>query len=385
MMALFIWAIAAMNVTMAGRRVSARYINYTGLYELALAGSEKALFVIREQVADNANDVAYDVKVLLRQQLDDFGIENHVVYQNGQFYLFSPFYGANRLYLSMYQRAMNRALGIHDFTYTLYVGDINYNVAVDFTGFSGDNATVETRVGSNRATGRVTHVDAQIRWPAPSLDYRELLIPVSYIWRNDPPAWFLGGVDGLDHIGYISNLPIQSWAPEHALWVGNQSQLNIQHFYVNGIPIPTIIVHTGTTPLRLYSNGLSQFEGVIVSNAGVILDGIIVRGTVIADIVRCHYYDEYYYDCYYNGCHCYSEQVEICTEMLFAIPLPEESRRMVFDFLGLTRFGDVPAGEREVNIARLLGELQICYESYKLDISPIMELPEMDRLLRVIR
>ena len=40
-------AAAALAVTIAGRRVSARYVEFAGLYDLAVAGNEQALFSLR--------------------------------------------------------------------------------------------------------------------------------------------------------------------------------------------------------------------------------------------------------------------------------------------------------------------------------------------------
>jgi len=384
MMALLIWAIAAMNVTRAGRRVSAQYINYAGLYDLALAGAEKAFLVIREQAAQNSEYIADYVKDLIRQDLSTYGIENRIIYYNGQFYLTSPFYGFNRFYFSLYQRAMNPVLRFNPIEYHIYVGDTLYTVRICLpSGFSGGSAIVQAEVESNRIE-RVTFAQAEVRWPNPPPGYAEILIPLNYTWRNEPPTWFEGGVTGLNYIDNNFPLqPTQPWSPDYAVWTGSQSQLNIQNFHVNGVPVPTMIVHNGATPLRLYSSDSPLFEGIIISHAGVILDNITVRGAVVAEITNHSYYDE---DGHYLGYY-YNYYIQVDTGILFEIPLPEESRRMVFDFLGLTRFGSISEGEREENIAYLLGELQIGTndEDYEIVISPMeLPLPEMTRLLRVV-
>lgn len=82
MLTLFLLITAALGVTATSRRISGYYIAYSGLYDLALAGAERTLFLFEYEMISHRDDKKYEVQARLLANIDDY-----IIYRGGEFFL----------------------------------------------------------------------------------------------------------------------------------------------------------------------------------------------------------------------------------------------------------------------------------------------------------
>ena len=357
MLTLFLLITAVIGVTASGRRISGQYVQFAGLYNLALAGSERALFLLSKEVNDNSQTIVRRVY----HRLYEGGIENPMIYRDGKFLLGDYFlqlfreekneiladFLADAFRTGLFRDALGRSHTGRYFSYSLRVGTGTYDVRTylyepRLRGYRV-RSTARKLIGDQ--SGTIIAVYGRIEWP--DFAHQTVVIPVTYTWRYTPPARFVTGAYSFAGFpGNFAGLPIHHWQPENALHITDSSLIDVQNF--SGTP--TLIIYTGSVPLHIY--GASAFDGIILSGSDVYVDNITIRGSAIAG----------------GAVHLVSgASVEPDPDMLFSIPMKEELRRIVFDFLGLTRFSQ--AGVQTDNIAWLLRYVKI--NDFDLDIEPL--------------
>jgi len=357
MLTLFLMITAVIGVTAAGRRISGHYVQFAGLYDLALAGNERAFFLLRQEVERHNQTINERVK----QRIYEDGIESHLLYRDGRFLLGDYFlrlfreeknavltdFLVSNFSQGIFRDARGRTYTGRYFSYSLNVGTGTYDVRTYLfePRLSGYRVRSTARKFIGDQPGTTTAVYGRIDWPV--LIHQTEVIPVTYTWRYTPLAWFMAGAyDFADFQGNFSGLSHRFWQPENALVITDTSSIDVQPF----VGIPTLIIYTGLLPLHIY--GASSFSGIILSERDVYIEDIIIEGSVVAG----------------GAVHLVSGAfVESAPDMLFSIPLAESDRRMVFDFLGLTRFDQ--AGVQTRDIAWLLRYVKIT--DFKLDIDPL--------------
>jgi len=189
MMTMFLLITTVIGVTTSSRRTSGRYIQFTGLYDLALAGNERALLLLEQHVADHAYIIAEQVA----QRLKEDNIENHLIYRDGNFLLRGFFLQLfkeekNKTITDFLNDAFERSHEGHSFSYALRVTTGTYEVRTsiepNFRGYfvrSTARKIVDTRPGT------ATTVHGQIEWPAFTGQIE--ILPTRYTWRDGPPDW----------------------------------------------------------------------------------------------------------------------------------------------------------------------------------------------------
>lgn len=345
MLTLFLLITAVLGITASNRRVAGHYIQFAGLYDMALSANERALFLLRDQVEYQT------IAERVHQRLYEEGIENHLIYQNEAFFLNDQFLRLfreekHKLLADYLANAFGRIYArYYYYAYALSVGADTYEVHTFIENISGRyrvRSTASKLVDGN--PGTMARVEGIIEWPA--LTQQIPVWPKVYTWREGPPAWFMTGAyphaDFSETIS-LANLPLHHWEPENALHITDVSALNISSF----ANTPTIVIYTG--PGLLQIDGAPSFRGIIISPGDVVIEGMMLEGSVIA-----------------GGAVYFSPGawIEPYQDMLFSIPMTEATRRMVFDILGLTSFG--AAGGQINDVQLILGDVKIA--DFALDV-----------------
>lgn len=382
----FMAAAVTLAVTINSRRVSARYTYYNGLYDMAVAGNERVLLMIRSELADKEDEI--DERVRQRIALSD--LTQHLVYRNRQFHLGFPEDG---YYAAWYKTCVNEI--ITEFltdTFTPIRGEykLAYGInlaltepeseSVPFAETYQIDTTVTTHGGgytvitlatksTNGETAYRTQVEAELEWPT-AAPHEEIYLP-SYTWR-DKPAYFDAGLylSGVLEAAEEDGTPVapETWmvlpdadsdmdslvlqgepfaavtdaARLSDLLQYTAASLDVSLLYENGKPTPSFILHSGG-PLSLYASDPSKnvFAGLVVNYGDMTLAGVDIRGLVMAD-----------------GDVLLTAPVALHPEpeMIFRIALPSNERESLYDFLRLSHFADAGAGP-ETDMAALLGRL----------------------------
>ena len=339
MLNLFLLITVVISVTASSRRISGYYIQFAGLYDLALAGNERVLFLLREEIDYHREEINDRARYRMYQK----DIESHLVYQDGVFLLEGSFSEILReekreVVGTFLESNFGRSQGMYYFSYRMGVRTGTYEV---MTYICSGGYSVRTVVNKaiDGSRGTPTRVGGQIIWPD-NLDYQVLVRPKAYVWRYKPPAWFM---DEVYHFADLPinfvNIPPHHWSSENALYITDVSPINIQYF----ASIPTLVIYTGSDPLQIH--GGSMFYGIIIAPGDIYIYEPI-RGSVVAGGVV-------------HGVGGEPDQ-----DILFSIPMEEATRRRVFDFLGITRFG-FASGIVE-DMQWLLGEVRI--SNFELEI-----------------
>ena len=348
MLGLFLMITAVIGVTASSRRISGHYIQFAGIYDLALAGNERAFLLLQREAEGQIETIVERVY----QKLYDEGLESHLIYDEGRFLLGNHF---NTLFRQEKRGLIDdflthslerRQLQYFYFFYSLEVATGTYNVETRINSIPGGY-----RVRSTADKGGTsTWVYGQIEWPA--FTHQAEIIPTAYAWRgDDPPHWFRVGYYALAGIpGDFFALPLYTWEAENALIIADSLPL--------GLPdTPTFVIYTGTMPLHISD----CFEGIIISYGDVYIEGAHIRGSVISA-------GQVHLDSYASA------QAE--PDMIFSIPMTDEARRMVFEFLSLARFSE--AGDAEW----ILGDVKIADFELKVEWAEGFA-PQLTRLQRV--
>ena len=367
MLTLFLLIIAVMGVTASGRRISGYYVQFAGLYDLALAGNERALFIL-------CQEVRYHSQIIIERahhRLYEDGIENHLIYRDGEFLLGDHFlrlfreeknevlvdFLADNFSTGLFRDALGQSHTGRYFSYSLGVGTGVYDVRTYL--FEPRLNSYRVRSTANKFIGGqpgiITAVYGRIEWPA--FTHQTVVIPVAYAWRSTAPARFTTGAYSFaDFPGNFAGLPIHYWRPENTLHITSSSLIDVQNF--SGAP--TLIIYTGFAPLHIY--GASVFNGIILSRGDVYVENVTIKGSVIVG----------------GAVHLVSGAfIEPTPDMLFSVSMTEEFRHKVFDVLGLTRFNQ--AGAQTEDIAWLLRYVKIT--DFELDIDPLDDF--MPQLIQV--
>ena len=420
-MAGFMMVTIALSVTAVSRQISGYYIRFAGLYDLALAGSERAKILLMDEVSYHTEFMAEEVRQRLINEIGNrtghtghtghteyTGIEDHLIYYNGQFLL-------DHIFMEMYREEKDQIIASfmqknfgtlprrliptparpirHYFSYSLGVTTGRYEVRTeiwpDYRASRINQGNPNQRDPGYRVvstahkvvdniTGNATEVYGWIMWPAFTEGIS--VLPTAYQWRGthyNIPLWFTAGAYSYAHFpGNFAALPIRSQDPENALYItdllsgesgesGESARLtnNYLHQLSRG---PTLFIHTGTGPLEIL--GPLDFNGIIISAGDVFIENMTIRGSVIASG-----------QIYKTG-----SQVIPDYNMLFAIQMEEGNRRMIFDFLGLTRFKEgsnegFNEGSSDGNgrdVSWILGDIQIA--DFELELDPLKDfLPQL--------
>lgn len=88
MMMVFLLTTAALSMTATSRLTSSRYISFAGLYNLAVAGNERAMILLMQELNDNRDEILEAVRLRL---LSEVLINEHLTYHDGHLELRGPF------------------------------------------------------------------------------------------------------------------------------------------------------------------------------------------------------------------------------------------------------------------------------------------------------
>lgn len=418
-------------VTAASRRVTAQYPYYAGLYDLAVAGNEQALRVLRTEIESQRSAI----QARVYEQIAQTDMRSHLVYQNKTFYMAFP---KNKYYAALYSRYANETAvqyladtctrtGVQykttsSVTVSLYEPDVQampgspktpfvtevYQLTTLYTPHSG-GFTVSTSV-SKSTDGQDSFpctVEAELIWP--DLPHEEIFVP-AYTWR-DMPVYFnaclyasgaVYALDGGEAIPpdalistpgvplalaslVLSNAPpltgitdtglIETLSAYDAVWVTDADALDVSSLSAAGAAAgPMVVIHTGDTLALTASDAArSRFTGLLVSYGNLTLDGVTLHGMAMAggDIVI-------------------AGPVTLVpdTRMPFKIPLAGGERENFYDFLRLSRFTGTGSGP-VTDIASLLGCLDFDYTgengtAFDLNINNFdADLPAMVELKKI--
>ena len=342
MMTLFLLITAAIGLTTSARRISGYYIHFASLYDLSVAGNERALIILNDKVQDNSEDMTRRILNRLYEQ----GIESYLTFHEGDFLLegfMTDFREEKNILLIDFLESFNLThLSGHFwryFSYSLNLATGTYEIRTNLRQNSGRYVTHSSSIKIiNDLPGPAATVRGQIYWP--TFDHHAEIIPTAYTWRyEEPPAMF--GTGNYSFAGQPSIFDF-STMPETHLWNAENALLITDFPYINVFGFagtPSIILFPNPAPLTIY--GSVQFEGIIISAGDIYIEGN-VRGSVIA-----------------GGTISMSPGFQTIhdPDILFSIPLEEEMRRNVFDFLRLTDFDG--ASETVTDISELLGYVKI--------------------------
>ena len=358
MMTVFLLVTTALAVTSSGRRISAQYIRFAGLYDLALANSERAKLLLNREITYHSGAIAEEVRLRL---IEEARVENYLIYYSGSFFLDGHFIEMFRdEKQQMVSNFINENLSTlaprpiprparprrHYFSYSLNVNTGTFEVKTEIWPDNPGYRVVSTaHKVTNDIPGTATIVYGRIIWPA--FHRRIPVLPETYKWRDSPPLWFTEEIYSNAHFpGNLTSTDSRPKDPENALYI-TDLPVNLQNF--NDLHNPVLLIHTTTHPLTI--QGPALFNGIIISAGDVYIEDMTIRGSVVsAGQVSVN-----------------ESQISPDYNMLFNIQMTEDVRREVFNLLGLTRFGE--GGNREVSW--ILGDVQIA--GFELDIDPLKD------------
>ena len=200
MLTLFLLITSVLGLTASGRRISGHYVRFAGLYNLALAGNERAMLLLRDEVAYHTHAMSEEV----RQKLHEGNIEEHLIYYNGEFLLEDRFiqlfreeknrlaadFFANNLNRGFFECAFGNRLLLYYFSYNLTISTGTYHVRTAFEPY-GSGYRVRTRANKAYDNRLMTDnlVYGVIEWPV--FAHQARVVPTLYTWRDGPPYWML--------------------------------------------------------------------------------------------------------------------------------------------------------------------------------------------------
>ena len=361
MLTLFLLITVIASSTIASRRISAHYIQFGGLYDLALANSERTLLLLKQEQDHNSQEMIERV----HERLLNEGIEAHLVFDEN-FYLGVHFW---QMFIeekeSIIDDFITNSFGHGNFTsysfghprrftlnrYFSYILGVAANRHYEVRTYIGDSIRYYRVISTARKVidghpGVNVRVYGLIQWP--NLAHQVMVQPLSFTWRDEPPNRFREGtyLSTLATFGDFGTLVNLNWEPENAVYPTLSTFVNVGNF--SGIP--TLIIHNNPSVLYLY--GGSTFNGIIVSAGDVIAENMTVRGSVIAN----------------GSIYAYNTLIESDPYILFSIPMDEGTMRTVFDFLKITSFAD--ATNRTEDVLQVLNDIKIVH--FDLDEIPLI-------------
>jgi len=181
-MLMLLLVVLVLSITTVSRRVTARYSYYVGLYDLAVSGNEKALFLLRE--ASYADDVYFAAWARIQNQ----GVANIALYYDGAGLRMSD-HTKQQFEMAFFEELQVR-IG-ETFTHVPtrgYMLNWQLNAMIDINGaeitdtysattslsFAGTQFNVSTRIHRyiDNIAGHYTLVEAAIIWD--TTGYREI-------------------------------------------------------------------------------------------------------------------------------------------------------------------------------------------------------------------
>ena len=299
MLTIFLQITVILGTTTFSRRISGHYIRYTSLYDLALAGSESALFLLYRETD---KDIIAGRALMRLYNEENEEIDRHLSFKDGEFRIdtfFTALFREEKSYMinEFLTGTFNPdSSGRRYFSYSLGVSTGTYHVHISLC---ENNINAVAYKSADSRNGNPLRTFSSVMWP--NFIHQAAVQPLSYTWRGNPPSHFSTGAhpnaDFLD-----TPFP---------------SNFNYSAFYTYAFhEQPTLIIYNGN--LEIF--GTLPFKGIIAA-AGDVSINAPVTGSVIA-----------------AGAIYGLEWIEHCENMLFSIPMEEGFRRKIFDFFGLTDF-----------------------------------------------
>jgi len=291
MVALVILMLASVSliITASSRRMTARYRYFTGLYDLAVAGNEQALFLLRQGVDTNRELIRELVQDRVFEDLD-----SNIVYYNRQFQVMArdifieeaaPFAIANlQAYFSPYGLNYRRIWGMN-VGFVMpggYIVEDRYQAAT-IVSTGGQRFAVNTSIikYTNEVRSHPALVEAGIVWFFGNCDC--MFLP-KFAWRYIPEYFIIAAYQNanIGSIVDLSLLHILEYAAEYenALMIITDDDA---HLDISGITSPVVIIHTSNS-LRITTNDTSNTNlyGIIVSQGDVAFYNVNFTGNVWA-------------------------------------------------------------------------------------------------------
>jgi len=278
---------ALLLVTISSRRATERYVNFSGLYDLAVAGNEQALFLLQQGVDAERNQITTSVIELVLENA-----ELNLIYSNRQF-LF-----ANNSFWTFFTQEANY------FAFQNAGGSRNWETRIDFFADDGRHfidryqaTTTVTRLGNlfNVSTviskyiddepGHPARVDARIIWVEP--DCNCIFMP-QFAWRSIPESNYYD----TSLLSFIQ----ENLQPDDSVLIitDSYSSLDISIFAE-----PTAIIFTGNTLHLSTSNpAINIFDGAVISYGDIIFDGVslIENPNILFEIRLSPIVQQYFFD-----------------------------------------------------------------------------------------
>jgi len=368
-MAIMMLVAVVLTITTSARRTTMRYIDHAGLYDLAVAGNEQALFLLRQGVATNRAQLNAAVRARL---LAD--IEANLVYYNRRFYIASeplaqffveettPYALQNlQKYFTVFGLEYRRVWDME--VHFTVGGDIftdRYHGVTTVSRVAGD-FFVTSRLAKyiESARGHPVQVDARIIWPAIVCTCE--FFP-EFSWRRLPPVFSAAFRPNINMAAAIdlTLLPYLIPREEDDLLV-----LTGNSFDISEINRPLVIIHTGED-LQIFTSDTFNniFRGIIISLGNVSFDDVYFLGNVWAggEVVSTVSYSP-------------------DADLLFDIEITPLLRQYFFDFLRISNF--TRAGSFS-QISDVLGSLAIsngeiqsfCLDDYTLAMVELLRVTD---------
>ena len=177
MFTLLLMSAAVLGMTASGRQTSSRYVEFTGLYDLALASNGRAMRLLDGEFKNWDKLLEEDVEKLLTFRGGEFYLDANLLWDWKQIqledFLADNFgYSRNRYYFSY---SLTVPTGVYFVRTYIYPRRRAFDLrSVAYKKIDG-------------VPGSSTRVSSRIEWPGLA-DVK--LIPISYTWRNGPPGFF---------------------------------------------------------------------------------------------------------------------------------------------------------------------------------------------------
>jgi len=371
-----------LGITATSRIISSRYMEFTGFHNLATAANEQVLLLFQQEISQNSENIIENIQ----QMLENDGLEQHLVFYDGSFYLSDSsmqfFRDAANAVIVEFLQSLNNPI-----IYTLQANAERYEVITTITTNPPIStnpthynvSTIVRNIAPDRVNNPIT-VSGTIHLP----DFSQTensensensknsknsieVLPIAYKWRNEPPNWLqTAQTQNATFLDWDMFTPLASrlWHEETAIYISN-----FPVYTANFEDAPTLVVHTSYSSYStLQVNAAAGFNGVIIAPVQIeIIEGnltgsVISGGAITGDPL---------------GQTVYSISAHTNENFIFDL-VHIEDVPIIFDFLGISNF----SAANTSNIASVLGYLEI--DDFQLDENSILQMFENGENLLVL-
>jgi hypothetical protein len=318
-MTVFLNLSIAINISKYQNIITEAYNGSINNYEMAVSGIEKTTNIINRELHINKNrlyeQLIGELVGNIKYSSIEYKIDSTINKQNGTFSMKNQFIEANlnKIAYDITVKSLDEMQFIKTetsylYTYNIYTNDEKNKheviVIIKPINIGGEYKFDITSTANNSIDGKLesrSTVTATIKM---NKFYEESTLYPNFKWETvkkflNKSIYASGSVQILDDASvsfmeYMTDIDVNInstlndtvWSYQNPTIIMNYfttSPIDVSKFYVEGQPIPTIILNNTNTAIRLYSSDSSKndFIGIIFSKEDIAITGINIEGSIV--------------------------------------------------------------------------------------------------------